>query len=78
MAQEFHAETHQLEKIFEIIGTPSREDIEAMDDGVMKTFLLNLEPMEGENFEELLPSAPPEAISLLKGMLQFSESEEWR
>lgn len=72
MAQEFHAETHQLEKIFEIIGTPSKEDIEAMDDGVMKTFLLNLEPMNGERFEELLPSAPPEAIALLKGMLQYS------
>ena len=72
MNQEFHAETHQLEKIFEIIGTPSKEDIDAMDEGTMKTFLLNLPKMEGERFEDLLPSASPDAIILLKRMLEFS------
>lgn len=73
MNQEFHAETHQLEKIFEIIGTPSKEDIDAMDEGTMKTFLLNLPKMEGERFEDLLPSASPDAIILLKRMLEFSK-----
>ena len=34
--QEFRAETHQLEKIFEITGTPSLADIEEMDEGPMK------------------------------------------
>ena len=34
--QEFRAETHQLEKIFEVIGTPPREDLLALDDGPMK------------------------------------------
>ena len=34
--EEFRAETHQLEKIFEVIGTPPREDLLALDDGPMK------------------------------------------
>ena len=34
--EEFRAETHQLEKIFEITGTPSLADIEEMDEGPMK------------------------------------------
>ena len=37
--QEFRAETHQLEKIFEITGTPSLADIEEMDEGPMKEVL---------------------------------------
>ena len=34
--EEFRAETHQLEKIFEVIGTPPREDLLVLDDGPMK------------------------------------------
>ena len=34
--EEFRAETHQLIKIFEVIGTPSREDLLCLDDGPMK------------------------------------------
>ena len=34
--EQFRAETHQLEKIFEVIGTPPREDLLALDDGPMK------------------------------------------
>ena len=37
--EEFRAETHQLEKIFEITGTPSLADIEEMDEGPMKEVL---------------------------------------
>lgn len=34
--EEIRAETHQLMKIFEVIGTPPREDLESLDDGPMK------------------------------------------
>ena len=37
--EEFRAESHQLEKIFEITGTPSLADIEEMDEGPMKEVL---------------------------------------
>ena len=35
--EEFRAETHQLEKIFEVIGTPTRDELMKLDDGPMKT-----------------------------------------
>ena len=41
--REFQSETHQLEKIFEIIGTPSMEDIECMENGPMKTVIHEIE-----------------------------------
>ena len=73
--QEFHAQTHQLEKIFEIIGVPEQEDLEQLEDGYLKSFLLKLEKKEPQRFEELLPHAPPEAIDLLKRRLMVSNRE---
>ena len=74
--QEFQAQTHQLEKIFEITGTPAVEDIEQLEDGYLKTFLLHLDKQSPKQFETLLPSASPEAISLLRDMLEFSRRAE--
>lgn len=45
LGKEFRAETHQLMKIFEVIGTPSREDLLCLDDGPMKE-------VSDENIEE--------------------------
>lgn len=80
--REFQSETHQLEKIFEIIGTPSIEDIKCMENGPMKTvmneiggedqFLENLDPIKPQDLKAVLPSAPDDAIDLLNDMLQFS------
>ena len=36
LGEEYRSETHMLNKIFEVIGTPKREDIEGVDDGPMK------------------------------------------
>ena len=82
LEEEFRAETHQLMKIFEVIGTPDkwqrlaclrrRRDIEGLDDGPMKDFLLGLEVIQPANFSFLFPSASEEAIALLKRMLVFS------
>lgn len=35
--REFHQQTHQLVKIFEIMGTPDADDIACMEEGPMKT-----------------------------------------
>ena len=72
IAQEFQAQTHQLEKIFDIIGTPAKEDIDELEAGYLKTFLQGLKEEEPVSFELMLPSAPPEAIELLNRMLAFS------
>lgn len=72
LEHEFKARTHQLERIFEIIGTPEKEDIQELDEGVLKTFLMGLPKQSPQSFETLLPSASPDAIALLKSMLVFS------
>ena len=38
--EEFRAETHQLIKIFEVIGTPHRDDLMKLDNGPMKDVVL--------------------------------------
>ena len=72
IAQEFQAQTHQLEKIFDIIGTPKKEDIDELEPGYLKTFLQELKQEDPVSFELMLPCAPPEAIELLNRMLTFS------
>ena len=82
LEEEFRAETHQLMKIFEVIGTPERcacgagvrrsEDMEGLDEGPMKEFLLEVEKIPPADFSFLFPSASEEAIALLKRMLVFS------
>ena len=47
---EFKHRTHQLEKIFEVTGTPSAEDIAFMEEGPMKTVCNEME-MEMERRE---------------------------
>ena len=70
--EEFQSETHQLAKIFSIIGCPSKEDIESLDDGPMKEYLLSLPPEDAMDFNYLFPDASQEAIELLKRMLVFN------
>ena len=80
--EEFRAETHQLMKIFEVIGTPSRDDVMQLDDGPMKEaghddddddqFLLSLEFMPPMDFKQLYPHVEPAALELLRRMLAFS------
>lgn len=40
LGEEFRAETHQLTKIFDVIGTPKKEDILGLDDGPMKDVII--------------------------------------
>jgi len=63
----------QLKKIFNIIGNPSQEDIDAcVDDEVGMKFLNNLRVNEGVSWESLLPSASTEAIDLIEKLLAFN------
>ena len=72
LGEEFRAETHQLMKIFDVIGTPSREDVEGLDEGPMKEFLMDLEPIDPVDYSYIFPSASDEALQLLQQMLTFN------
>ena len=73
--EEFRAETHQLIKIFEVIGTPHRDDLMKLDNGPMKDYLLNLDYMPPVDFAEKFPHADRSALELLTRMLTFDPSK---
>lgn len=62
----------QLSVIFSVIGSPSVEDIEAI--GKAGEYINALPKTSGKPYELLYPAADPNALDLLKKMLQFNPS----
>lgn len=60
----------QLSVIFRVIGTPLKEDLEAI--GKANEYIASLGQTEGKPFESMYPAADPAALDLLKQMLQFN------
>ena len=60
----------QLSVIFDIIGTPSNEDLAAV--GKANEYIKSLRKSPGKPFEKVFPAADPSALDLLKKMLQFN------
>ena len=60
----------QLSVIFSVIGSPSPEDIEAI--GKAGEYINALPKTNGKPYEVLYPAADPNALDLLKKMLQFN------
>lgn len=79
--REFRSKSHQLEKVFEVIGTPSQwafprgvtrsEEIEALSNEDIRGFLEKMPPMPRKDFAAMFPHADADAIELLNRMLQF-------
>jgi hypothetical protein len=75
--EELSSETHQLNKIFDMIGTPSTTDIDAIQSAVLKKILGDWTasyPVEGKGFASKYTAATPDAIALLESMLLFNPS----
>jgi len=60
----------QLNVIFKVTGTPSKEDVQAL--GNVSEYIESLGTIEGKSLESLYPVSDPAAIDLLKRMLQFN------
>jgi hypothetical protein len=69
------AKNSQLNVIYNVIGTPSRDVLKKMGLGAseIKTFLQA--PRQPENFAERFPKATPESLDRLKKMLMFDPEE---
>jgi len=63
---------NQLDRIIEITGTPSPEDIEAIQSPFAATMLDSLSPTEPRNLADVFPNASPEALDLLRLTMQFN------
>ncbi|GAX27911.1 hypothetical protein FisN_21Hh261 [Fistulifera solaris] len=60
----------QLSTIFDVIGSPSEEDLRSI--GNASEYVTSLGKKEGKPFEKIFPAASPKAIDLLTKMLQFN------
>lgn len=60
----------QLSVIFGVIGTPAKEEIEAI--GKANEYIKTLETKKPKKLEDLYPAADPIALDLLKQMLEFN------
>lgn len=63
---------NQIELILEVTDPPSDADIAAINSPYTVTMLESLKKEKSTSLAELFPNAPPDAISLLGGLLQVA------
>ena len=66
---------NQLDRVMEVTGRPSAEDIESIKSPLAATMLESLPPTKQRRIRDMFPSAPDEAIDLIKNLLQFNPSK---
>ncbi|OEH75742.1 CMGC MAPK family protein [Cyclospora cayetanensis] len=62
----------QLNVIFNVLGTPSEEEIEALESQEAKQYIRTFAPKEAHDLAERFSASSPEALNLLKRMLVFN------
>eukprot|EP00921_Rhytidocystis_pertsovi_P015753 GHVQ01024992.1.p1 GENE.GHVQ01024992.1~~GHVQ01024992.1.p1 ORF type:complete len:233 (+),score=19.97 GHVQ01024992.1:1340-2038(+) len=65
----------QLNMIFNILGTPSEEDVESLEKEDAKRYIRIFHPREGINLQHRFPAASPEGVDLLQKMLVFNPNK---
>lgn len=63
---------NQLDRILEITGRPSREDIEAIQSPFAATMLESMRAPDTPRVGAMFPSASPEALDLLSKLMHFN------
>ena len=63
---------HQIEIITNLLGYPSEEDIECIPNPRAKDKVLRMAKRPGKPFESIIKSANPQALDLLKRLLEFN------
>ena len=66
---------NQLDKILEVTGKPSKEDVDAIQSPFATTMLDSLPPPRTKELTQIFPQAEPEAIDLIKKCLQFNPTK---
>jgi len=67
----------QIRVIFEVLGTPTKEEIAALDDKQARAYLEDLPKMGGQDLTEMFPSFQKDknGLDLIRGMLQFDKTK---
>ena len=66
---------NQIDRVLELIGRPSQEDITAIDCPLASTMLESLPPTKPKRFRDVFPNASDDALDLLKQLLHFNPSK---
>eukprot|EP00761_Pharyngomonas_kirbyi_P012417 gb/GECH01012444.1/.p1 GENE.gb/GECH01012444.1/~~gb/GECH01012444.1/.p1 ORF type:complete len:361 (+),score=46.75 gb/GECH01012444.1/:1-1083(+) len=66
---------NQLDRVLAVTGRPSAEDIEAINSPFAATMLESLPPSEPKRLEDMFPRASPEALDLMRKLLQFNPNK---
>jgi mitogen-activated protein kinase 1/3 len=73
-----NAEKDQLNMIFDIIGTPTPEDLASVPDARLVAYLRSFPPQAPKDLTEMFPNSPPEAIDLLSKFLVFNPAKRFK
>jgi len=66
---------NQLDRIIEITGRPTADDVEAIKSPFAATMIESLPPSKAKTLSDLYPHAAPDALDLLKQLLQFNPNK---
>mmetsp|Transcript_33707 Transcript_33707/g.38324 ORF Transcript_33707/g.38324 Transcript_33707/m.38324 type:complete len:358 (-) Transcript_33707:459-1532(-) len=66
---------NQLDRVMEVTGRPSQEDIDAIQSSLAGTMLESLPMAKSKPLRELFPTATDEALDLLRNLLQFNPTK---
>lgn len=60
---------NQLDRVMEVTGRPSAEDIEAINSPLAQTMLESLPPTKPKKLRDIFPTAGDDALDLLRKLL---------
>lgn len=63
---------NQLDRVMEVTGRPSPEDVESINSPLAQTMLESLPPTKPKKLRDMFPTASDDAIDMLKNLLQFN------
>ena len=63
---------NQLDRVMEVTGRPSVEDVESINSPLAQTMLESLPATKPKKLRDMFPTASDDAIDLLKNLLQFN------
>lgn len=63
---------NQLDRVMEVIGRPTQDDIDAIDCPLAATMLESLPPTKPKRLRDIFPTASDDSLDLLKSLLHFN------
>ena len=66
---------NQLDRVMEVTGRPTQEDVDSINSPLAQTMLESLPPTKAKKLRDMFPTASDDALDLLKNLLQFNPTK---